>query len=273
MLNDVQDRLVGGSLGEESKTLNAIMVLRRGLHIRLFLIVCLDMDNMSTRHFKLGNIKAELSDGFCEHGEADFLTWLEQLHEHGRVLKTDKKAVLVRSQYDKRDLVVKHYQHIGLLHTVGHALTRSRAQNSWQASLSMSASGIPTPKALACVERFKSGMVYESYFVYEFREGRNFREYAWSTPVSQIFTDGHLHRVYAILRGLKRHKISHGDMKMPNIILTEQGPVLIDLDQTRILRSNRQFAKRRLRDLRRFRRELPWNRGQGPGVRRQGSDA
>ena len=226
---------------------------------------------MNTRNFKQNNIKAQLCAGFCENREADLLTWLEHIREHGQVLKDDTKAILIRSQYDGRDLVVKHYRYIGVLHTLGHALTRSRACNSWQASLRMASLGVPTPKALACVERLKYGFAYDSYFVYEFEEGFRFREYAWSTPLSQMLKHGHLGAVYGILRQLKEHRIGHGDLKMPNIIVTEQGPVLIDLDQTRFFRSKRRFAKRRLRDLRRFRRELPWNRGQGPGPRDQGS--
>jgi len=205
-------------------------------------------------------MRSVFSKGFCEKKEAHFLSWLAHAREHGKVLKDDKKAVLIQSQFDGRDLVVKHYQYVGLIHALGHALTQSRAHYAWQASLKMAALEVPTPRALASVECLSLGVVRESYFVYEFESGFRFREYAWSTPIETLLAEKPLHDVYAVLRSLKQHGISHGDLKMPNIIITKHGPVLIDLDQVRFHRSKRTFAKRRLRDLRRFRRELPWNR-------------
>ncbi len=222
---------------------------------------------MSTRYFKSKHIKSMFSQGFCEEQEARFVEWLGQIRDHGCVLKDDKKAVLIRSQFDGKDLVVKHYQYVGVIHAFGHALTQSRAQYAWQASTKMAALDIPTPPALACIERLTFGIVRDSFFVYEFEEGFRFREYAWSTPIETMFMETHLREVYAVLKSLKHHRISHGDLKMPNIIITNHGPVLIDLDQVRFHNSNHVFAKRRLRDLKRFRRELPWNRGQGLGAR------
>jgi tRNA A-37 threonylcarbamoyl transferase component Bud32 len=215
---------------------------------------------MSTRDFKRKNIKAAFCQGFCEHKEADFLSWLERIEEHGEVLKDDKKAILLRSQYDGKDLVIKHYKYIGVPYALIHAFTKSRAQHSWQASLKMAAVNIPTPRALACVERCSYGVVSESYFIYEYEEGTQFRAYAWSTPVETILAEPLLHQVYRVLHTLKIHRINHGDLKTANIIVTEHGPVLIDLDQVRCHIFKHSFAKRRLRDLKRFRRELPWNR-------------
>ncbi len=217
-------------------------------------------DNMSTRDFKRKNVRAKFCQGFCEHKEADFLDWLDRIEERGEVLKDDKKAILIRAQYDGKDLVVKHYKRLGIAYALIHAFTRSRAQCSWQASLKMAVLNIPTPLALACVDCPSFGITQESHFVYEFEKGRHFRDYAWSTPTDTIMKEPYLHQVYEVLRTLKKHQISHGDLKMPNIILSESGPNLIDLDGVRFHTSKRIFAKRRLRDLRRFRRELSWNR-------------
>lgn len=222
---------------------------------------CPVKDNMSTRDFKRNNLKATFCQGFCDHKEADFLDWLDHIEEHGQVLKDDRKAILIRSQYDGRDLVVKHYKYIGIMYALIHAFMKSRAQYSWQASLKMAAANVPTPRALACVECERHGVVTKSHFIYEYEAGFLFRTYAWSTPIDRILAEPHLHQVHKLLRVLKKHRISHGDLKMPNIIVTEHGPVLIDLDQVRFHASgNHTFAKRRLRDLRRFRRDLPWNR-------------
>jgi tRNA A-37 threonylcarbamoyl transferase component Bud32 len=224
-------------------------------------------DNMMTRDFKTKQYRAVFSQGFCHQQEADFLAWLEPTKVQGEVLKDDRKARLIRCQYDGKDVVVKHYRYVNWLYAVTHALLQSRAQYAWHASLKMAAMHIPTPRALACIERISHGIVRESYFVYEYEPGFLFRDYAWSTPVDTILSQAHLHDVYGVLRGLKENRISHGDLKMPNIVVTEHGPVLIDLDQVRFHRSKRVFSKRRLRDLRRFRRELPWNLKQASGGR------
>ena len=215
---------------------------------------------MSTRSFKRKNVKATFCQGFCEHREVDFLRWLERSETCGKILKDDRKAILLRSQYDGRDLVIKHYKYVGVLYALIHAFTKSRAQHSWQASLKMAEVNVPTPLALACVEHRRYGVVTKSYYVYKYEEGTLFREYAWSTPIETILAEPLLHQVYRVLRTLKIHKVSHGDLKTTNIIITEHGPSLIDLDQVRCHTFKYFFAKRRLRDLKRFRRELPWNR-------------
>ncbi|MCF7973770.1 MAG: hypothetical protein K9N55_08140 [Phycisphaerae bacterium] len=226
---------------------------------------------MSTRDFNTKQFRSVFSQGFCEQQEADFVAWLGYVKDQGDVLKDDRKAILIRSQYDGKNLVVKHYKYVHVMYALTHAFLQSRAQYAWHASLKMAALHVPTPRALACVERLSLGIVRESYFVYEYEPGFLFREYAWSTPIDSLLSQTHLHDVYHVLRVLKKHNISHGDLKMPNIVVTDHGPVLIDLDQVRFHSSKRMFAKRRLRDLRRFRRELPWNLKQASGGRDQAS--
>jgi tRNA A-37 threonylcarbamoyl transferase component Bud32 len=216
---------------------------------------------MSTRDFKRKNIKAAFCQGFCEHKEADFLSWLDHVEAHGHVLKDDKKAILIRSQYDGKDLVIKHYKYIGVPYALIHAFTKSRAQHSWQASLKLASMNIPTPRALACVEQVSCGIVKQSYFIYEFEDGFHLGVYAWFTPVERFFEKPYYHQVLkTIMASLKKHRISHGDLKMPNILMTSRGPVLIDLDQVRFHWFKPTFAPRYLKDLLRFRRDLPWNR-------------
>ncbi|NQV31560.1 MAG: hypothetical protein HQ515_02645 [Phycisphaeraceae bacterium] len=216
---------------------------------------------MSTRDFKRKNVKATFCQGFCDHKEADFLDWLDRIEEHGEVLKDDKKAILIRSQFDGRDLVVKYYKYIGIIHALGHALTCSRARYSWQVSLKMAKLNVPTPQALACVERARCGIVHNSYFIYAFQEGFHLGEHAWLQPINQFFSEPYYHEVLkTIISPLKQHQISHGDFKMPNILMTPRGPVLIDLDQVRFHQYKPAFTRRHLEDLKRFRSDLPWNR-------------
>jgi serine/threonine protein kinase len=216
---------------------------------------------MSTRSFKQKNIKATFCQGFCEDREADFLRWLERSEACGEILKDDKKAILIRSQYEGRDLVIKHYKYIGVLYALIHAFTKSRARYSWQASLKLASMNIPTPRALACVEQVSCGIVKQSYFIYEFEDGFQLGAYAWFTPVERFFEKPYYHQVLnTIMSALKQHQISHGDLKMPNILMTSRGPVLIDLDQVRFHWFKPTFARRYLKDLLRFRRDLPWNR-------------
>ena len=55
-----------------------------------------------------------------------------------------------------------------------------------------------------------------------------------------------------IVMALKAHRIAHGDLKDTNFLMSDRGPVLIDLDSMREYRSENLFEKASIKDRRRF---------------------
>lgn len=218
------------------------------------------MSEPGIRVFEQPHVNAIFYHDFCSGRESDFIDRLRDTIDADEILKEDTKALLTKTSFDGRTIVVKHYRYVGLVHALAHTLTCSRARYAWNATLRLLALGVPTHRPLACIECFGRGLLKTSYFVYDYVKGFRFREYAWTHTPDTIMKEPHVHQVYALLRQLRVHRVSHGDLKMPNILITETGAVLIDLDQVRFHRFAPIFAKRRLRDLRRFRKELPWNR-------------
>jgi len=63
---------------------------------------------------------------------------------------------------------------------------------------------------------------------------------------------GMLERVETILRHMEQYRITHGDLKPSNILVTSRGPTLLDLDSVRVHRSNLLFRRARDKDLKRL---------------------
>ena len=61
-------------------------------------------------------------------------------------------------------------------------------------------------------------------------------------------------KISDIMQQLKWARVSHGDMKAQNIICTETGPVLIDLDGLKSNQSIKSFNSQFVKDVARFNR-------------------
>lgn len=59
-------------------------------------------------------------------------------------------------------------------------------------------------------------------------------------------------KLVALLVQLQALHISHGDLKAGNIVMTQDGPVLLDLDAMSQYRTSARFKKAGKRDLQRF---------------------
>ena len=55
-----------------------------------------------------------------------------------------------------------------------------------------------------------------------------------------------------LLRNLSESKISHGDMKATNFLMSEEGPVIIDLDAMREHKNRERFHRAFNKDMDRF---------------------
>ena len=116
---------------------------------------------------------------------------------------------------------------------------------------------IDTPKPVAFVEQHKWWVVWKSYLVTEFVPGQNLYVFLRDNSITEEKQSNVTRQVKEMLDKLNKHKISHGDLKHSNILITDAGPVLTDLDGAKVHKCNWIYSVRRQKDLRRFRKQLP----------------
>jgi tRNA A-37 threonylcarbamoyl transferase component Bud32 len=61
-----------------------------------------------------------------------------------------------------------------------------------------------------------------------------------------------LNQVDAILLLMEQYRITHGDLKPANVIITADGPVLIDLDSVKVHRTGLFFGRDQAKDIERL---------------------
>jgi serine/threonine protein kinase len=93
---------------------------------------------------------------------------------------------------------------------------------------------IPTPKPLAYIEQHKGPLVWKSYLVTKYIKGRNFSDFLRDEKVGEKERSAVTQQIMDLLNHLGQYRITHGDLKHTNILITDNGPVLTDLDAMRV---------------------------------------
>jgi len=190
---------------------------------------------------------------FCRGGDAnELVTQLDALMETADVLKRGNTCFVSRLRWNGRDIVVKRYNHKGLIHSLRHTIKKSRARHGWIASHRLRLLGIGTPEPLAYIERRRGPIVWCSYLIHEYVPGRKLNDLLQDDTVSPDQRQQHIAQVLAVLEKLGRYRITHGDMKHSNILIGAGGPILTDLDALTVHRWRRAYEIGHRKDVRRF---------------------
>lgn len=145
----------------------------------------------------------------------------------GHPLKKGNSATVLRSKLAGEKVVVKRYNIKNLQHFVNRCLRPSRAQNSWLQANLLEYLGIPTPQPLGFVEQRIFGLRYTAYFICRHIPGRTLLE----LKEKELQAPEIVQQLADLFAQLRRHRISHGDLKATNFIVDPQGKLwLIDLD-------------------------------------------
>jgi tRNA A-37 threonylcarbamoyl transferase component Bud32 len=111
---------------------------------------------------------------------------------------------------------------------------------------------IPTPKALAYIEQRKGLLIWKSYLVTQYVEGQKLYYFLRDDDVAQKQRSMTAQQVESMLDKLAKHRITHGDLKHSNILVTKNGPVLTDLDGMKVHKWSWTYERRQIKDLERF---------------------
>ncbi len=168
--------------------------------------------------------------------------------DRGQNLKRGGSATIVRVQVGGHDLVVKRYNLKGALHRLKRAIGPSRARRSWVNAWRMEFLGIPSVKPVAMIEEKVGPFRGRAYFVSEYVAGTD----ALATIKTSREPNDQMAAISSLLQDLSDSRISHGDMKATNFMMSEGGPVLLDLDAMKEHHDVISFRRAFRRDLKRF---------------------
>ena len=204
------------------------------------------------RHLRIRahGLAAVFERGFCAGTEPlDFVGQIDELMAGGEILKNGNTTCISRFTWNGRDIVVKRYNHKGLFHSLRHTVKRSRARQGWLHAHRLGALDVTTPKPLAYVELLKGLLVWKCYIVTEYVEGQNLYHFLRDKNVGDKQRSAAIQQIQEVLGKLGEYRITHGDLKHTNILITDNGPVLTDLDGMRVHKWNWTCNLRQAKDL------------------------
>ena len=219
-------------LFQEQLTVHRRRSLRKGLK------KCLRTSKRYLR-IKTGRYLAVFDRALCQQAEQfDFIEQIDTLMDKGRILKDGDTCYISRLTWNSKDVVVKRYNHKGFIHSLRHTIKRSRARRAWLHGHRLGTLKIATPKPLAYVEQRRGLLMWQSYLVTEYVKGQKLRTFLRDHKISEEEHSTAMQQIKNLLDKMGKYRITHGDLKHTNILVTENGPVLTDLDGMKVHRWN-----------------------------------
>ncbi|MHC4367076.1 MAG: lipopolysaccharide kinase InaA family protein [Planctomycetota bacterium] len=196
---------------------------------------------------------AAFDSDFCSGAEPrDLIERVDAMMDAGQILKDGDTCYVSRLTWNDRDVVVKRYNHLGLVHSLRYTIKKSRASKGWLNAHYLEAIQVPTPRCLAYIEERRGLLLWQSYLVTEYVEGRMLWRFLRDDDVTERQRLDGIRQVVQMLGRLWQHHITHGDLKHTNILIAEKGPVLTDLDGMIVHRWEPLYRNKRAKDEKRF---------------------
>ncbi len=209
----------------------------------------------SKRHLRIkaGRYLAVFDKGFYRGAEPlDFIEQIDTLMDGGQILKNGRTSYVSRIAWNGKDVVVKRYNHKGFIHSLRHTIKGSRARRGWLHANRLGMLNIATPRPLCFIEQRKQMLVWKSYLITEHVEGQRLYDFLRDSKVGEEERSKVTQQVTELLDKLGEYRISHGDLKHSNVLITGNGPVLTDLDGMKVHRWNWTHKYHQTKDLARF---------------------
>ena len=196
---------------------------------------------------KRGFCPAELIPGFIEA--------IDTLMDKGEILKRDATTYVSRILFNGHDIVVKRYNHRGFTYSLRHTIKGCRARRCWHCANRLMELRIAAPQPFGYLEHRKMNLVWQSYLLVEYISGRTLSDLLKDNTIDNHQKTAIMEKVRHLINELGKHKITHGDLKHTNILVTDAGTILTDLDGMRVNKWNWIHNIRHNRDLARFARK------------------
>ena len=226
------------------------------LHSRKMLIRGLKKSmRTSKRHLRIktNGYIAMFDKTFCQQTEAlDFIEKIDKLMNEGEILKKGNTCYVSRLSWNDRDVVAKRYNHKGFIHSLRHTIKKSRAHRGWLHGHRLGMFNIATPKPLAFVEQLQKKLIWKSYLITEYVQGQKLYDFLKNSDTTREQHKIINNQIKKLLDEMDKKHITHGDLKHTNILVTDKGLVLTDLDGMKVHKWNWRYKNSRLKDLERI---------------------
>ncbi len=186
----------------------------------------------------------------------DFYQQINSIFDASSYLKENHSENIVLAQCGDKKVVIKRYTKLKL----SKSGKSSQAWNSWQNAQQLIALGINTPKPVAIIEQGIGWLKNYSFYLTEYDTSEDaLSHYSTKTELSKE----HLEEFKQLFTAMISSNISHSDLRADNILLTNDGLSLIDVDAIKFyspstIKSHR-FKKIFDKDLQNFMKNWPLN--------------
>lgn len=157
--------------------------------------------------------------------------------------------------FKTRQLVVKRYNNLGFVHACKRAFRRSRAEHCFAISGRFSNAGIRVAAPFAVIQEYWGPIRLRAWYISERIHGEMLRDLGadWNEVTEKpAVPEAVVTAIEALFDKLRKHRLSHGDLKASNILWAQQEVWIIDLDAADSHRRQRTFARAHARDCARF---------------------
>ncbi len=168
-------------------------------------------------------------------------------------LKKGRSSTVGKVTLDGREFVIKRYNMKNVWHRFRRSMRVTRAAKSWRLAQKLYLFGVPTAKPAAFIEKKWLGLRSKSYYVTEYVSGEHLAAFFARCNDDENKIARMIKRVMALLRNVTKLDITHGDLKITNILIDAcEQPLLIDLDGAREHLSRSGLRRAWQKEMRRF---------------------
>jgi tRNA A-37 threonylcarbamoyl transferase component Bud32 len=146
------------------------------------------------------------------------------------ILKNGRSTTVAKITIDNREMVIKRYNIKNVTHWLRRCLRETRAQGSWRLAQRLQLFGVATAKPIAYLDQHILGLRSKSYFLMEYLPGPHCGEYFSDDQTEKSRLEFIAKRILELFDRLSKLHLTHGDLKMTNIIIHKDQPKFIDLD-------------------------------------------
>lgn len=229
----------------------------RKYNVKRALKKCMRTGKKFVRIRQPAHLGVALRDFYQKADFRKFIQDIDTLMQTGEILKKGNTCFVSHFTWAGREIVAKRYNYKGFFHSVRHTIKKTRARHAWLHAHRLGNLNIPTPKPIAYIEQRKAGLVYQSYIVTEYVHGQRLYDFLRADNLPEQSRSKAARQLKELFDKLGKYRITHGDLKYTNILITENGPILTDLDSMKVHSFNATYHKKRAKDLARLAKDLP----------------
>ena len=170
----------------------------------------------------------------------------------GKPVKIGNTSTVASIMIDGQRVLIKRYNIKNWKHALNRAFRSTRAFRSWTNAHRLGFYGINTPKPIAFVEERWGPLRRKAYYMSEYCSGDTSFDFFHNPEIEQNRKLQLAEAIVEQLKKLRTLKISHGDLKASNILISGDQVTLIDLDSMKEHTCSCSFEKAWKKDIKRF---------------------